>query len=510
MEVFGFLLLLFLGWAAYRIFISGAGDRKSFLQYYRDQNKLRKWVQDQGGIHKVEEETISLLEENGFEAEEYAENGVSLRKEGEVGYLEVKVMYDQKKKRHVKVGYSPNSSVASPDSLDDILVDESKTISEEINRAIQRHFSTGSASMYARRLQNDPADYFGVRETRSANQKTASKKTERRSEQENQGNSSGDPESSSQKSTYGEATITVSEFVDQFFVLPESAIERLRNGESLVLNGVKFKDSYPVPGNPSIKNSLMFNVAALSDVENLQEYSFEEDGEQAVLWDDVTDQDMINPTFTNWSDNPVASSDEPLMGQFCDVTIELVELEGGREILDVVDFRPQYTRDADEGLQVDSEHSGKQEAERRSRIKSYVQDDENEPMTVSEFEDRFFVLTESATERLRDGKSVFVEDVEWQAMTQKVVSFSVATAGAVRDLQDVCFKKDGEHVIPFGKVAEHDLVRAEYSLERPLSGGEKPIELMDGECDIKLAMEDLGYGREKLKVTDCRVSSLQR
>lgn len=141
--------------------------------------------------------------------------------------------------------------------------------------------------------------------------------------------------------TYGEATITVSEFVDQFFVLPESAIERLRNGESLVLNGVKFKDSYPVPGNPSIKNSLMFNVAAISDVHALEDMAFEEDGEQAVLWDDVTDQDMINPTFTNWSDSPVASSDEPLMGQPCDVTIELVELEGGREILDVVDFRPQ-------------------------------------------------------------------------------------------------------------------------------------------------------------------------
>lgn len=141
--------------------------------------------------------------------------------------------------------------------------------------------------------------------------------------------------------TYGEATITVSEFNDSYFILSEDAEERLRNGETLVLEGVPFKDAYPV-GNPSIKDSLMFNVAAMSNINALDEMAFMEDGEPAVLVDDMVDQDLIGPTYTNWSDNrQLDQEDYPLQGQKCDVSIEMVELEDGREILDVVDFRPQ-------------------------------------------------------------------------------------------------------------------------------------------------------------------------
>jgi hypothetical protein len=161
MEIFGFLLFLLLLWASYRIFVSGPGSQKSFLQYYQDQNDLRKWIQDQGGIHKVESENIRRMENAGYATEEYGENFVSFRKWNSSGYMEVKITYDQEKRRHLQVGYhrDDKSETTIPRNTTDVIVDESEDTIQILNQAVDRHLSSSQA---VSDVKNSAADQFKV------------------------------------------------------------------------------------------------------------------------------------------------------------------------------------------------------------------------------------------------------------------------------------------------------------------------------------------------------------
>lgn len=150
------------------------------------------------------------------------------------------------------------------------------------------------------------------------------------------------------------------------------------------------------------------------------------------------------------------------------------------------------------------------ETEYRSRMRSRARKEDLKPMTASRFEDRFSVLSEHAVEKLRDGKKLYIEDVRWQALHQRSILFNVTTIYEVRDLRRAAFKKEDEYVVPFSKkITENNLVQAEYALKKPLSKGGKrvpdyKVPYQDGRGNIHLAMEDLGGGREELRVTDCQ------
>lgn len=98
MSAISLLVLMVLAWLLYRVVISGPGGKRSFLQFYRDQNEVRHDIQSRGGIHNVESTNIKNLENKGYEVSEYGENFVSLKMKNEYGKSELSVINGKNRK----------------------------------------------------------------------------------------------------------------------------------------------------------------------------------------------------------------------------------------------------------------------------------------------------------------------------------------------------------------------------------------------------------------------------
>jgi hypothetical protein len=112
MECIGPFLLLIVGWFLYRVFISGSGGNRSFVQYYKDQNEIRAKLQRSGGIHNVEQTNIKDLEQVGYEVKEYGENFVSLSRSDRYGSSEVSIIHG-KNRKSVDLTFKPQSRESS-------------------------------------------------------------------------------------------------------------------------------------------------------------------------------------------------------------------------------------------------------------------------------------------------------------------------------------------------------------------------------------------------------------
>lgn len=93
MSFFLIIVLLILGWFLYRVFISGAGGGRSFVQFYKDHNEIRHDIQKKGGIHNVEYQNIKRLKEKGYKVSEYGENFVEMTRKDNNGQSNVSIIH---------------------------------------------------------------------------------------------------------------------------------------------------------------------------------------------------------------------------------------------------------------------------------------------------------------------------------------------------------------------------------------------------------------------------------
>lgn len=93
MEVILLVVSAVLVWFLYRVLISGPGGKRSFLQFYRDQNEIRHDIQSKGGIHNVESRNIKDLESQGYGISGYGENFVELEMNNQYGKSRVSIIH---------------------------------------------------------------------------------------------------------------------------------------------------------------------------------------------------------------------------------------------------------------------------------------------------------------------------------------------------------------------------------------------------------------------------------
>ncbi len=306
MEVLGLLVLLFLGWAAYRILISGPGNKKSFLRYYRDQNRLRKWIQDQGGIHKLESENISFLEEKGYEVKEYGENFISFRKHSDEGYVDLKIVYDQERQPHLQVGYSSYSDSSDP-PFSDSFFSKGDDISEVVDQAMDRHFSARSTLP-----EDGRAEKFKI----------------------------GEKGHGSQRTIY-EGSKSVRAMVEEYTFLTESQMRTLRNGGSVDI--VAKVDNIINHTNDEWRHrTALLKVGAVEAASKVDDNSYVNDnGETVIDWSDLVDIGLMRARHVYWKRDYDTPADIPVdehvkQGMNVRCVVELDELPDGTETLNVV------------------------------------------------------------------------------------------------------------------------------------------------------------------------------
>lgn len=133
-------------------------------------------------------------------------------------------------------------------------------------------------------------------------------------------------------------------------------------------------------------------------------------------------------------------------------------------------------------------------------------------LSISEFRDRFFVLSEEAIAELRAGDTVYLKDVRFQGeypvpQNENVLSsllFNVISMEAAKKLGENCFKKNGEYHIKWADLADAQLATPTYTEWRnaELPDGKKPVG--NQSVDLVLEMDETSDGEEILNVVDFR------
>lgn len=157
MGFFLVLVLFVLGWFLYRVFISGSGGGRSFVQFYRDQNEVRNDIQQRGGIHNVESENIEQLKNKGYKVSEYGENFVKMSMENKHGKSDISIihgkdgksleieLYDKSGSEVFRSKSRMRSSNGAIDTLNRIVksyVDRSDSTNKSDKRKLLSHFDS--------------------------------------------------------------------------------------------------------------------------------------------------------------------------------------------------------------------------------------------------------------------------------------------------------------------------------------------------------------------------------
>lgn len=133
-------------------------------------------------------------------------------------------------------------------------------------------------------------------------------------------------------------------------------------------------------------------------------------------------------------------------------------------------------------------------------------------LSISDFRDRFFVLSEEAIAELRAGDTVFLQDVQFQgqypvpqnANVNSSLLFNVISMEAAQELGENCFEEDGEFHIRWADLADADLGTPTYTewANSLLPKSKVPVEGQT--VDLVLEMDHTDDGEEVLNVVDFR------
>jgi len=284
MECIGPFLLLVIGWFIYRVFISGSGGSRSFVQYYKDQNETRDKLQRSGGIHNVEQTNINDLEQVEYEVKEYGENFVSLSRLDKYGSSEVSIVHG-KNRKSMELTFESRSRE-----------------SNEINLQRPVRSSNGALST----LEEMVSDTL----TRG---NVDSKDDMRRHFAHLLGDTSGEPElmttflidgyrfsfSPLHKKMSVSRHVTLEKFSSWCRVLSEDDVRTLRNGEMVTLENVRL-------GSINKNNrKYTFDIIATEETDVLNSYIFSENKTLYINYDILYAADLSCPAFYDNSDDPL-------------------------------------------------------------------------------------------------------------------------------------------------------------------------------------------------------------
>jgi len=511
MEIFGFLLFLLLLWASYRIFVSGPGSQKSFLQYYQDQNDLRKWIQDQGGIHKVESENIRRMENAGYATEEYGENFVSFRKWNSSGYMEVKITYGQEKRRHLQVGYhrDDKSETTTPRNKTDVIVDESEDTIQILNQAVDRHLSSSQA---VSDVKNSAADQFKVSVPASNRQNSTG--GENLNSQEQSKNPIGKMENIREAMSLEEhdqrpSDLSIRDIKDKFHIIDKQNVNTLRKGKACSAGSVIMAKRAFI-NDPDVKSAFQFNVmteGALSEARAM----ISESGYGRITRAALSQIDFCGALFMEPAESPLPHDRIPLEGERANISIKLTR--SNNHALEVEDFNPGPHKDSFVSYPMTVGGVTTNLSPRRHSTR-------NDLINVEDFEEWFTLLSREDSRSLRSGNTVTLRGVrlhEIETLTgggapedlssQKIYFFSVVAEEDLTDLDRVALaRQEGIYIDYFS--FKNSLGYFKQSLPSYSSLTEEdPLpdhDLVVGDrCDISLGMANPDVGMIDTIVDNC-------
>ena len=511
MEIFGFLLFLLLLWASYRIFVSGPGSQKSFLQYYQDQNDLRKWIQDQGGIHKVEPENIRRMENAGYATEEYGENFVLFRKWNSSGYMEVKITYDKEKRRHLQVGYhrDDKSETTTPRNTTDVIFDEIEHTIQALNQAVDRHLFLDQA---VSDVKNSAADQFKVSVPASNRQDSTG--GENVDSQEWSKKPSGKMENIREAMSLDDhdrrpSGLNMKDIEDRFHIIDKKDDDTLRKGKACSAGSVIMAKRAFI-NHPDVKSTFQFNVmteGAFSEARAM----ISESSDSRITRAALSQIDFCGALFMEPAESPLPHDRIPLEGERANISIKLTR--SNNHALEVEDFNPGPHKDSFVSYPMTVGGVTTNLSPRRHSTR-------HDLINVEDFEEWFTLLSREDSRSLRSGNTVTLRGVrlhEIETLTgrnapedlssQKVCFFSVVAEEDLTDLDRVALaRQEGIYIDYFS--FKNSLGYFKQSLPSYSSLTEEdPLpdhDLVVGDrCDISLGMANPTAGMIDTVVDNC-------
>lgn len=541
MAIFGFLILVLVGWAAYWVFISGPGNTKIFVEYHKDHNVVRKEIQDQGGIHKVEGDNIRRLEDIGYEVTEYYENAVELVKTADRRRSKVTLIHAHSGKKLIGVSYHKRGQEREIFSFKDPVREDEDAV-ESLHRHVGSFITSSRSSVDGDRLRR----HFSITTDEPASEDTESPRPET-----SPGGGSAESRIDSEKMEMtfdrpGSSTILAKTFLASYTVLSTSQMERLRQGEKITLEDVELGAilNHQNSGD-SRSQTFLFNVVAASAASALDEIAYLNDDQEVELrWADVDNLDVSTAAdFTRWqSDGPLPKHQQMAEDMSAKIVIEMDELPDGSETIRCTNFVRKKETDMQEKTSSEPDEtasesnreaayatsSGNNAASDRSAARSRLRGGEatdeqasklHEAMNLSEYDpesagldlqelkEKFRIIDPEGVKTLRDGRRLFIGGVPMsdrvfadKPNVKSILLFNVMTEGALTEARTIIDEGDNDQ-ISYAELGQINLCGAlfEERTDNPLSPEDTPLEGQKANVAVDLTKEN---GQLTLRVKD--------